>query len=189
MLWSAFDQECNQKCELARPLLPFPLPSAVSYFGVIQFLTFKKNDDSRASFADISNWVYKTIVCTQMRINHINRYLQIHLSRSSREVKRRWYCGFAVLGILVVYSFLFTAPRSLNTQTKNIQLNQDCSTAALVAWATEHGADIEKVTVGDFLFEAEAERGGHWMSRIRVRRGLRAKQTYFQKRFMKLTVW
>jgi hypothetical protein len=52
-----------------------------------------------------------------------------------------------------------------------VSLNAVCS---YLYRASLNGAHVNKISIGEFLFEAEAEPEQHWLRRLRKRRGMRA---------------
>jgi hypothetical protein len=89
--------------------------------------------------------------------------------------------GFGCRLITIIVTLTIVGQFLLNfvwirNHLQNSNFGPRCTNEDLVKWAIENGGDLGKVAVGHFMFESEFENRGHWLERIRVRRGLKATQ-------------
>ena len=96
--------------------------------------------------------------------------------RSTQLTQLTVFCA----GLLLLSNFIaFQRERisSADTLTSAEQFAEpECTDEGLFAWAKNQGARIDKIGLGEFAFEAEAEPGNDWIQRLRTRRGMRAKR-------------
>ena len=95
------------------------------------------------------------------------RFLVFSVINSRRNRPALWL-------LVAIGAIIFLGARNWKTDGDSIE--HACTDAALFRWASSQGAELEKISIGEFLFEAEADSARNWQQRLRVRRGMRARK-------------
>ena len=95
------------------------------------------------------------------------RFLVFSVINSRRNRPALWL--LVAIGAII---FLWTR----NWKTDGDSIEHACTDAALFRWASSQGAELEKISIGEFLFEAEADSARNWQQRLGVRRGMLARK-------------